>query len=164
MANSLLYVNFKSSQDFFCQCDELHIDKTFRRTNCNELEINAFDTSTETIITLSRVFTNYESAAGYHKSFSKVFGIAEADMHKKLRWGHIYQNHNETRIRAILVNEHLGQVGGLGQYFAEEYKQHDADWHIHRIVKVCRIHYERSIRKLRKMGVSTGFSISIIFH
>jgi hypothetical protein len=99
------------------------------------------------------VYTNYETADGYHKAFSKVFRLVEKDMKKKLRWGHMHSNDGQNRIKAILVDMHLGQVKGLGLHFANEYKEHEIDWHIFRIVKVCQVHFLRSINELQRNGV-----------
>lgn len=148
----IIVCQFRDQSRLFFEANEIQIDKTFRRTDCHELEINAFDHTTHTLVTLARVFTNYETAAGYYKAFSKVFGLAEEDMKKKLRWGHLYDD-SQTRIKAVLMDMHAGQVKGLGLYFANEYKQHDMDWHISRIVKTCQVHYQRSIHELKRDGV-----------
>jgi hypothetical protein len=76
-------------------------------------------------------------------------------------WGHLVPETKSStgavvpQIRAILVDEHGGQIKGIGTYFASEYPaEGDADWHVLRIVKVCQVHYERSINRLRAKGVS----------
>lgn len=144
---------FREPSRLWFEANEIQIDKTFRRTNCHELEINTFDHTTHTLVTLARVYTNYETADGYHKAFSKVFRLVEKDMKKKLRWGHMHSDDGQNRIKAILVDMHLGQVKGLGLHFANEYKEHEIDWHIFRIVKVCQVHFLRSINELQRNGV-----------
>src|SRR5436190_658828 len=73
-------------------------------------------------------------------------------------WGHLGPETKSStgavvpQIRAILVDEHGGQIKGIGTYFVSEYPA--ADWHVLRIVKVCQVHYERSINRLRAKGVS----------
>jgi hypothetical protein len=144
---------FREQSRLWFEANEIQIDKTFRRTNCHELEINTFDHTTHTLVTLARVYTNYETAAGYHKAFSKVFGLVEDHMKKRLRWGHLHFDDGQNRIKAIIVDMYLGQAKNLGLYFGNEYKDHDIDWHLARIIKVCHVHFEQSIHKLQSSGV-----------
>ena len=111
---------------------------------------------------MSQVFSDYEDSNGYFQAFKLVFDQAEKDIGKKIPWGHLVSstdNLSSVRVKAILVDEHGGQIKGLGHYFEQEYPFNDSDWHILRIVKTCRVHYERSIRKLETKGVSKGLYI-----
>ena len=64
-----------------------------------------------------------------------------------------------------MVDEHLGQKVGLARYFEMEYPFQSGEWHIARIVKVCRVHFFRSINKLAmhvdKSIPSTKFILTI---
>ena len=157
--NFIILCQFKAQSHRFSISHEIHVDKTFNQAiNCDEIEFNSWDSISGSIITLSRVFTNYNDGDGYFKVFSKVFAQTEEDVGQKLKWGHIYTDElEEGRIRAILVDEDGGQIKGLGMYFANEFKQHDADWHVHHIVKVCQIHYKRSVNALLHKGTPKGF-------
>ena len=43
------------------------------------------------------------------------------------------------------------QIKGLGTYFVSEHPaEGDADCHVLKIVKVCQVHYERSINRLNE--------------
>jgi hypothetical protein len=131
---------------------ELQADKTFSRTACQEFEINSFSHSFNRSVTIARVFTDYEDGQGYHQAFELVFGTAEKDMGGRIPWGHIIpEEEGVPRVKAILVDEHGGQVEGLRRYFDREYPTlpgGDRDYHISKIVKTCRVHYGRSINKL----------------
>ena len=56
-----------------------------------------------------------------------------------------------------MVNEHGSQIKGLGWYFEKEYQIHEADCYILRIVKICRVYYDRSIRKLVAKRIPKGY-------
>ena len=127
--NFIIVCQFQAQSRRFFLSHEIHVDKTFSQAiNCDEIEFNTWDTDSGSVITLARVFTNYNDELGYFKVFRKVFGLAESDTGKKLRWGHLYSQDSENiRIRAILVDEDGGQIKGLGMYFANEFKEHEAD-------------------------------------
>jgi hypothetical protein len=111
-------------------------------------------------MTLSRVWPDYEDEHGYYQAFRLIFDMAEQDVGRKIRWGHLigeFQS-QEPYIKAIIVDEHGGQMKGLGQYFNEKYPDYTSDEHIGKIVKVCQTHYFRSITKLAKKGVSKGIA------
>ena len=158
----VILCQFTEQSRAFFQSYEIQVDKTFSRTRCREFEVNSYDHATKRIRTLSRVFTDYEDSNGYFQAFKLVFDQAEKDIGKKIPWGHLVSstdNLSSVRVKAILVDEHGGQIKGLGHYFEQEYPFNDSDWHILRIVKTCRVHYERSIRKLETKGVSKGLYI-----
>src|SRR5579859_6802733 len=107
---------FIEQSKLFFQSYELQVNKTFSCTKCRELEINAYDHSTRRITTLARVFTDYEDGEGYYQAFSLVFAQAEKDVGEKIPWGHLVSAQDSiVRIKAILVDEHGGQVKGLGR-------------------------------------------------
>lgn len=133
---------------------ELHCDKTFSRTRCREFEINAFDPATSRLLTLARVFFDGESEAAYFRAFTLVFDQAEKDTGLKVPFGHLYIDNNSpsgTRIKAILVDMHGGQIKGLSSYFKSKYPADDDEFHILHIVKTCRVHFYRSINKIQKL-------------
>ena len=147
--------------ELFFQSYEIQADKTFKRTKCREFELNSFDHSTKRTATMARVYTDYEDGKGYEMAFKLIFDTAEKDVGRRIPWGHLVSSKQSiARIKAILVDEHAGQIKGLAYYFANdrEYKEHDAEWHILRIVKICRVHYERSINRLRTKGVDEGIT------
>jgi hypothetical protein len=156
---------FPSQSDLFFQSFELQCDKTFARTHCREFEFNSFSHATRRTTTLARVFTDYEDEDGYYQAFKLTFSTAEKDVDRKIPWGHLIDEKQsstgtvEPRIKAILVDEHGGQIKGMGRYFSTEYPMYgDAEWHILRIIKVCQVHFERSIKRLQSKGVSEGRS------
>jgi hypothetical protein len=160
----VILCQLREQSQLFFQSYELQVDKTFSRTRCREFEFNSFDHATKRSTTLARVFTDYEHARGYEEAFRLVFKTAESDIGRRIPWGHlISEKQSICRIKAILVDEHGGQFRGLANYFANDadYKKKDGDWHILRIVKICQVHYERSINKLKKRDVNEG--IIIIF-
>ena len=137
---------------------EIQADKTFARTDCKEFEFNSFDHATRRSTTLARVFTDYEDEWGYYHAFNLVFTTAEQDVGRKIPWGHMTPPApSVSRVKAVLVDMHGGQIKGLGRYFQTEYRHEgDAIWHVVRIVKVCQVHFERSIKALEKKGVDAG--------
>jgi hypothetical protein len=158
----IVLCQFVEQSKLLYQSYELQVDKTFSRTKCREFEVNAYDHATKRIVTIARVFTDFEDGQGYCEAFSLVFGRAQLDVGHPIPWGHLVSREQSVvRIKAILVDEHGGQINGLGQYFAKEYQHHDADWHILRIVKTCRVHYERSIRKLEAKGMPQGLNSTL---
>jgi hypothetical protein len=151
---------FQQQSRFLYTVKEIHADKTFRRNRCQEFEVNSYNPATKRLLTISRIWTDYEDAAGYYHAFRMIFDMAEQDVGRRITWGHLTDP--ELRegpcIQAVLVDEHAGQVKGLGQYFNEKYPVYTADEHIYRIVKVCQTHYLRSVTKLKKKGVTQGIS------
>jgi len=109
------------------------------------------------IATVARVFTDFEDDEGYFQAFKLVFDQAEKDMQCRVPFGHIFRSDNEsptgTRIKAILVDEHGGQIKGLAKYFEHKYPSDEGKVHVLRIVKTCDVHYERSIQGLQGKGV-----------
>ena len=151
---------FSQQSGAFFSVSEIQADKTFRRTRCREFELNTFNNSTRRTMTLSRVWTDYEDEYGYYQAFRLVFDTAEQDVGHKIRWGHLIgdsQSH-ECYIKAIIVDEHGGQMKGLGRYFTEKYPEYTSDEHVGKIVKVCQTHYFRSITKLGNKGVPKGIA------
>jgi hypothetical protein len=67
----------KEQSELFFQSYELQANKTFSRTQCQELELNTFSHSVKRTATLARVFTNYEDGEGYFEAFSLSFKTAE---------------------------------------------------------------------------------------
>ena len=155
----VILCQFTEQSRAFFQSYEIQVDKTFSRTKCREFEINSYDHATKRIRTLSRVFTDYEDSDGYFQAFNLSFKQAENDIGKRIPWGQLASYKDVLGgicIKAILVDEHGGQIKGLGRYFAQEYPFHDAEWHILQVVKTCPVHYERSIRKLEGKGLPKG--------
>ena len=138
---------------------EIQADKTFRRNQCREFEINAFNPSTNRIITISRVWTDYEDENGYYQAFRLVFETAEKDVGKQICWGHLTKTLSEPYIKAVIVDEHGGQMKGLGKYLNWQYPEYTIEEHISKIVKVCQTHYFRSITKLAQKGVPKSSSL-----
>ena len=158
----IVLCQFKQQSGTFFTVPEIHADKTFRRNRCHEFEINTFNQSTKRTMTLSRVWTDYEDELGYYQAFNLIFNTAEQDVGGRIRWGHLIESRSESCIKAILVDEHGGQMKGLGKYFNEKYPEYTADEHIPKIVKVCQTHYFRSITKLSQKGLSSGnFILSV---
>jgi len=148
----------KQQSELYFHLTEIQADKTFSRTQCREFEINGYCPETSQLTTLSRIFINSESAEAYELAFRLAFATAEVDVGRKIPWGHLLPfSETEYRIKAVLLDEHLSQMQGLGRYLASEYQHKgDADWHIPQIVKICQVHYRRSITRLAKKGVSNG--------
>lgn len=132
---------------------EIHADKTFSRTHCKEFEVNTYDPISRRIVTLARVFIDDEDEESYYEAFKTIFDMAEKDAGHKIPWGHLMNDADSptrTRIKAILLDEHGGQIRGLARYFNEKHPMNDEDFHILSIVKTCKVHYLRSINKLAK--------------
>ena len=64
----------------------------------------------------------------------------------KILFGHIIKKENQSpngnRIKAILVDEHGGQIKGLANYFHSKFPNDTGFEHILQIVKTCNVHYE----------------------
>ena len=116
--------------------------------------MNSYDPVSQRIVTLARVYMHHEDEWGYYHAFKSVFDQAEKDMGYRIPFGHLTPNDQAsptgTRLKAILVDEHGGQMKGLNRYFQSKFPNDDKQYHILRIVKTCKVHYERSIRTLAK--------------
>ena len=157
----VILCQFTRQSELYFRSTEIQADKTFKRTKCREFEINGYSHETSQLTTLCRIFTNAEDVEGYALAFRLSFETAEADVGQLIPWGHLVLfSDNGFRIKAILLDEHGGQMKGLGKYFATKYSDKgDANWHIPRIVKICLTHYLRSITTLGKKGVNEGISL-----
>jgi hypothetical protein len=149
----LILCQSRKQSEQLMHCFELQADKTFKRTKAQEFEINSLDPVTKGIVTLVRVYTDHEDEWGYYQAFKSVFDQAEKDMGYRVPFGHLTTTDEAspsgTRIKAILLDEHQGQIRGLGRYLHSEYPHLEKKEHILSIVKTCKVHYDRSIRKLR---------------
>ena len=136
---------------------EIQVDKTFKRTECDELEVNVYCERARHLATVARVFTPGKNEEAFYRAFKSICDIAEKDIGRKLPWGHLV-SHKESshRIRAILVDEEGAQIKGIGRYFEEKYPGRDGHTHIRHIVKICQVHYERSIQRLVSKGMPAG--------
>lgn len=132
---------------------ELHVDKIFRRTRCKEFEFNIYDPISCRIITIARIFFDQEDEDSYFEAFKVVFDTAEKDCGQQIPFGHLtidQESPSDTRLKAILLDEHAGQIRGLAKYFQHKFPNDDDDYHIRYIVKTCHVHYERSINRLAR--------------
>jgi hypothetical protein len=131
----MIACQFKEQSRLLFKADEIHIDKTFKRTNCQELEINTHSHEARRIGTIACVFTDSEDELGNYRAINIISEIAEEDMGAHVPWGHLTSKSTSCCIKAILVDEHGGQAKGLGRYFAEKYPSRDACQHLLEIVK-----------------------------
>jgi len=158
----VILCQFEQQSELYFQCTELQADKTYPRTKCQEFEINSFDHATKRLHTLCRVWTDYEDVTGYYEAINISFKTAEKDIGKRIQWSHLTDilpgpSKYSTAIKAIVLDEAAAQVQAFGQWFEKEYGQFgNGEWHLSRILKICRVHYERSITQLHKKGVSEG--------
>jgi hypothetical protein len=112
---------FKEQSRLLFEADEIHIDKTFKRTICREFEINIYSHKARHIGTIARIFTDSEDELGYYHAIDLVSQIAEQDMETNIPCGHLTPESSVHRIKAILMDEYGGQAKDLGRYFAEKY-------------------------------------------
>lgn len=132
---------------------ELHADKTFSRTKCKEFEVNTYDPISRRILTVARVFFDDENEDAYFEAFKTIFDTAESDTGHRVPFGHLMDDAESptgSRIKAILLDEHAGQIRGLAKYFQMKYPKDEHDFHVLRIVKTCGVHFLRSVNKLAK--------------
>jgi hypothetical protein len=134
---------------------EIHIDKTFKRTKCRELEINTYSHEAAHLATIARVYFDAEDEVGYYRAFTHLARIAEQDMQAPIPWGHLTAT-GLRRIKAILVDEHGGQAKGLARFFGERYPSKDGAQHLLEIVKTCHFHYDKSITTLENKKIPKG--------
>ena len=149
----ILHCQSKDQSRLLFEAHELHIDKTFKRTDCHEFEMNVYSDRARHLGTIARVFMDSDDELAYYRAMKAICDTAEQDVHQKLPWAHLTPEKLVNRIKAILVDEHGGQIKGLGRYFEERYPQNDAASHVLKIVKTCQVHYERSVMRLETQGV-----------
>jgi len=143
---------------------EYHNDKTYKRTNCHEYEINAYSHEAHHIATIARIFTDAEDEIGYYRAIQVAMSVIELDIDTRIQFGHMVSRTTESHwVKAILVDMHLGQAKGIGRYLAEVYPEKSAAQHISfPIVKVCRVHWERAIHKLRRDVDDSNVTVLIL--
>ena|SRR5436190_72056 len=137
---------------------EIHVDKTFKRTKCQEFEVNGYDPASRRLTTLARVFMDSEDEWSYCQAFLAMCDTAEKDEGHLVPFGHLITDERSltgTRIKAILVDLHGGQIRGLDSYFNLKYPKDEPNYHIRKIVKTCRVHYNRAIKNLLKKSSDT---------
>jgi hypothetical protein len=118
-------------------------------------EINVYSHETRRIGTIARVYTDSEDGLGYYRAFSLIFKTAEQDTGRKLPWGHLAPMKNGIhRIKAVLVDEHGGQIKGLGRYLEEQDPRKEVSSHVLALVKTFT--YNTTIAKLHIL-----FSLSL---
>ena len=145
----IILCQFREQSQLLLESYEIQADKTFSRTACREFEINSYNHKTHRTTTIARIFTDYEDEDGYYQGLELCFKTAEDDIGRRIPWGHLVSSEESPiRVKAILVDEHSGQMAGLGKYFEKEYPFQNRHWHITRIVKVCCVHYYRTINRL----------------
>lgn len=139
------------------------MDKTFKRTACNELEFNAWDSATDKIVTIARVYSDMESTEAYDHAITLVFDQAEKDVGRRLTFSHLCPKDEPLPsecIQSILVDMHGGQAKGIMKYFQDRRAINNPYEHLHGLVKVCHVHYIRSIdgerKSLKTNGVPDG--------
>jgi hypothetical protein len=97
---------------------------------------------------------DHEDEWGYYQAFKSVFDQAEKDIGYRIPLGRLTANDQAsptgTRLKAILVDEHAGQMKGLTRYFQSKYPNDDKQYHILRIVKTCRVHFVRTIQDMQR--------------
>jgi hypothetical protein len=156
----VVHLQSKEQSRLLMHSTEIHADKTFKRTKTREFEFNCYDPISKRIATIARVFTDPEDSASYYNAFKLVFDQAEKDMGYPVPFGHIVKSDDKspskTRVKAILLDEHGGQIKGLAHYFESKFPNDTGEMHVLRIVKTCLVHYERSIKKLETKGVNEG--------
>lgn len=162
---------FEAQSNMYYNTIEIQADKTFRRTKIQEYEINAYDPVSHRIATLARVFTDYEDEEGYFQAVDLSWSVAEEDVGRRIPWAHLSDSRESTtrppttQIKAILLDLHSAQIKGINRYFQKEYPTNGdgtANWHTSCIVKLCQVHYERSIRKLEVKGLSKGIAENLV--
>ena len=62
----------------------MQADKTYKRTDYNEFEINSYSHTINKTTTFARVYTDYEDSDGYYEAFNLIFKTAEKDMKKRI--------------------------------------------------------------------------------
>jgi hypothetical protein len=162
----IIHCQFEDQSKLLGESKVLYVDKTFKRTSCNELEFNSYDKATGRITTLARIYTDLEDRQAYFQAFRSLFEVAERDLGRPIQFDHL-MSHPNTQYRdskpslyAVLVDMHGGQALGLMDYLQSRYPLATAQDHLSGLVKVCRVHYQRAIigerQSLKRKGVPAG--------
>jgi hypothetical protein len=152
----IIHCQSKEQSRLLICATELHANKTFSRTKCQEWEINSYDLISKRIFTIARVYFDYEDQWAYQHTFTAVFDRAEKDMGYRVPFGCLIKSDADSlsgsRIKAILLDEHAGQIRGLDAYFQSKFPNDNKRYHIIQIVKTCKVHFDRSLQKLSRKG------------
>jgi hypothetical protein len=161
----IIHCQFEDQSKLLGKSTVLYVDMTFKRTACNELEFNSYDKGTGRITTLARIYTDLEDRQAYSQAFRSVFEVTERDIGRPIQLDHLMSHPDHQYIKsrptmyAVLVDMHGGQALGLMDYLQSRYPLSEPGRHLSGLVKVCRVHYERSIigerKSLKTKGVPT---------
>jgi hypothetical protein len=162
----IIHCQFEDQSKLLAESRVLYVDKTFKRTACNELEFNSYDKGTGRITTLARIYTDLEDRQAYCQAFRSLFEVTERDIGRPIQLDHLTSHPDHVHVRtrttlyAVLVDMHGGQAKGLMDYLQSRYPLPSAETHLSGLVKVCRVHYNRSIigerKSLKSKGVPAG--------
>jgi hypothetical protein len=130
----IIHCQFEDQSKLLAESRVLYVDKTFKRTACNELEFNSYDKGTGRITTLARIYTDLEDRQAYCQAFRSLFEVTERDIGRPIQLDHLTSHPDHVHVRTRTT------LSGL--------------------VKVCRVHYNRSIigerKSLKSKGVPAG--------
>ncbi|KAK7047447.1 hypothetical protein VNI00_006678 [Paramarasmius palmivorus] len=144
-------------------------DISFKRINGIWLEfiIAGRDRLTNAAVVFCRVYVTLQSAAAHFRIFQTVENIVRGDTGLPIKWRHLYaSSNNEVDQEGLLLmwtgDQDGGQAKGLGmhlQSIAQTLPGYDlyepqrklSDLgpyeHLHRLFRVCNVHFARNIRK-----------------
>ena len=104
----IVHCQSKDRSRLLFEAHELHIDKTFKRTKCNEFEVNVYSDRARHLGTIARVFMDSDDELAYFRAMRAICDTTEQELRKKLPWAHLTPEKSVNRIKAILVDEHGG--------------------------------------------------------
>lgn len=170
----IIHCQFQQQSHMIYQASVLYIDKTFKRSKtCNEIEFNAYNTAQQGTTTLARIYTNLDDAHAYEHVFRMVFDQVEQDNENTVHFAPLQPaNSRAPAVKGIMVDMHRGQAKGLQNYFNKliNYKQYGGStvpFVLSSIVKVCRVHYQRTItgerNSLRTKAVNDSMISSSVY-
>ncbi|EXX71660.1 hypothetical protein RirG_076450 [Rhizophagus irregularis DAOM 197198w] len=119
------------------------VDFSFKRIygDINELEFNAYEEKSRTIITFCRIFTNIATKEAYQKMFETFFEIVKKLSNKPAHFRHI---HSDSWV-CVLADLNQVQALGLGKAMKKMDPTRKAKEHLQYVFKSCHIYYKKNV-------------------
>ncbi|KAJ5148332.1 hypothetical protein N7526_001684 [Penicillium atrosanguineum] len=146
---NFVFCAFAKQLQFLATRDAIEVDMSYKRVkgDINEVIFATMLTDHGKIITLCRVFTDQESAAGYKFIFQMVFELMSRSIGRPIRFHYLHRE----GIKAIVGDMGPKQIFGLGAFLQDqdtEQNQRSPTWHLVRIMIFCAIHFMRTVSKI----------------
>ncbi|KAG6057353.1 hypothetical protein E4U32_005230 [Claviceps aff. humidiphila group G2b] len=98
------------------------------------------------IITLARIFCNWERAATYEHAFDRISVVLEKLTGRPLRWKYLNDASDQSGIRAVVMDMSSKACSGLGRHLVKR-DPRNRSWteNLSHVIRSCMVHFSRNI-------------------